>query len=108
MEETEFVLNRKKIRIKVCCASCDNYQLIDGAHRKCKILNCEVSGGDHCNQWGISEAVNNMGGYERGHVKRPEYIAWMGECGPKLQALGWTDEQLREHWERQNGKSVYL
>lgn len=114
MENMEYKLNQKKLRVKKCCASCIYKDADNGItssvndKRWCKNKCITVMKDECCEDWMISQEMDMAGGGEVGRVKKAEYIQWFGEAWPKLQALGWDAESMKNHWEAQNGVSVYI
>lgn len=111
--EDIYELNQYGLRVKKCCASCAHKNLehdpCTGNQRWCDKREEAVFIDDVCESWEMG-AIGLAGKGEKGklRIKRQEYVDWFGANWPKLKALGWDAADLRNHWERQNGVSIYM
>ena len=59
---TEFIRNKNHVKIKKCCASCKTHEHYDsdGPRRKCTLYGKVVDKSHCCEDWCISEAINEI------------------------------------------------
>ena len=58
----EFTRNKNYVKIKKCCASCQTHSHYDdnGPRRKCTKHDKIVNKNDCCDDWSISDAINEI------------------------------------------------
>lgn len=109
--------NRNNVRIKMCCASCSHLTYGDKAERRCALKDVIVGNETDCEDWSMSDKMNNLKIKSKGKIKKPAYLMWFANEAKsayrKAQSEGkrtweWSINALRKTWEEENGQSIYL
>lgn len=61
LKRTVWVMNKYRIRVKKCCASCASKDILENGTRQCTRLQLIVEARYRCKKWQMSEGLKNAG-----------------------------------------------
>ena len=108
--------NKYGVKIRKCCASCDARVITTtGTYRMCSLDHREVKPYDGCNNWQLSEGLEEAGS-AKGGVKRKAYFNYLQEVRDReatarslgLRITAKTLEEVRAEFEIENGSVFYI
>lgn len=111
-----YTFNKNGVRIKKCCASCKSKEIGKKEdERICMKGEGQVTKDYVCEDWSISETIDNIKMEGFGAVKKPHYIRWMRReialiaDSPSISQSqkNMLIQQLPKRYENEHGKRYY-